>query len=307
MFKSSSVAKKLQSSDILYSLNDDERQQLKKCLMSILVDFVAVCEKHGLCYMLSGGTVLGAVRHKGFIPWDDDLDIMMPRCDYNKFIEIFEDELSHKYVLRVPNSKYEVSNTFMKIVKKNTTLIDIYNLETPFLKGVYIDVFPIENAPNNTVIRGIKGFLSDAMAYIGVSMYMYEHKNDLIKSYFYSSNEGKVNYIFRLFLGFCFKLIGYKRWYNRYDRFVQHKAQTGVCTIPTGRKHYRGEAHDQSVFFPVCKGQFEGETVNLPNDTVSYLENLYGDYMKIPSVEDRERHYFVEFKIIEKAQKGRDD
>ena len=74
---------------VLRELTDKERERLRKCLFSIYKDIALVCSKYGLCFMLGGGSVLGAVRHKGFIPWDDDIDLMMPREDYMKFISVF--------------------------------------------------------------------------------------------------------------------------------------------------------------------------------------------------------------------------
>ena len=84
-------------------LQENELKQLHECLLSILKDFIYVCEKYNLHYTLGGGSVLGAVRHHGFIPWDDDLDINMPRKDYERFKNIFANELSDEYELNVPN------------------------------------------------------------------------------------------------------------------------------------------------------------------------------------------------------------
>ncbi|WP_303815737.1 LicD family protein [Acidaminococcus timonensis] len=96
-------------------LSSEELDQIHHCLLSILKDFIFVCDKYNLHYTLGGGSVLGSVRHQGFIPWDDDLDINMPRADYEKFKKIFSKELVNEYELRVPNSKYGSSALFMKL------------------------------------------------------------------------------------------------------------------------------------------------------------------------------------------------
>ena len=86
-------------SDGFYELSDDERYKLKQCLMEIYQDITFICKKYNLTFMLGGGSALGAVRHKGFIPWDDDLDLMMSREDYNKLIKVFPKEVGDKYII----------------------------------------------------------------------------------------------------------------------------------------------------------------------------------------------------------------
>ena len=297
LLRTRNVAQKLSESDVLYVLNDLEREKLKECLVKIFEDFSKVCEKHSLTYMLGGGSALGSVRHRGFIPWDDDLDILMPRKDYDKFITIFENELANEYDLFVPNSTYDVTHMFAKLVKKKTRLTDLYNISTPFSKGVAIDIFPIENAPSNRFIRFLKGAVANFLRYVGLSCYMFRFRNDMLKSFFCSSRQGKFNYRLRLFIGMICGCGKYEVVYNIYDKLVQQKRDTGIYTIPTGRKYYGGETADKRVFFPPQKGRFEGRVVYLPNDVDAYLRNLYGNYMEIPPIEKRERHYYVDFEI----------
>ena len=289
---------------ILYELTQIEHDQLKECLLDMLRDFIRICEKYSLCYMLGGGSALGAIRHKGFIPWDDDLDIMMPREDYNKFIKVFKQEMSEQYYLYVPNSEYDVSNTFMKIVKKDTNIIDIYNVKAPFYQGVWLDIFPIENTPSNKNIRKLKGVFLDIIAFIAVSVYMYKFRNPFMKNQFNRNSKQKIVYKSRLLIGALFGVIDYKTWYNQYDKIAQTNKEGNIWTIPTGRKHYSGETQEKSVFIPTQKSVFEGVEVNLPNDVDGYLKNLYGDYMKIPPVEKRERHFIIDFKIEDKNDIG---
>lgn len=295
MFNTKNISNEIGNSDVLYELSNKERIELKKCLIEIYQDFERICNKHSLDFMLGGGSVLGAIRHNGFIPWDDDLDIMMPRKDYDEFIKIFSKEMSNEYYLYAPNSNDGVTNTFAKLVKKGTNMVDIYNIHTRLHKGVWIDIFPIENVPQKKSARIIKGFLSDVLAFVVVSNYIYFSKNIIMKRYFYSSKKGKINYNFRLILGFLTSFISYKKLYKFYDQFVQHKKPSNTYTIPTGRKHYRGEILSKSSFLPTRRGSFENIYVNLPNDPESYLSNLYGDYMSIPPEDKRERHLFVEF------------
>ncbi len=293
MLKTSSHMSELaKSSNILYELTDNEKRGLKSCLLEIFEDVQKVCNKYNLTLMVCGGTALGAVRHGGFIPWDDDLDVMMPRRDYNKFLDIFENELSQNYYLYAPNTKHGATNTFAKVMKKNTTMLDLYNAFNEYKKGIYIDIFPIEYVPNNLLLRRIKGFVCDVFAYLSVSTRMYKDQNELMWNYVSGNRRSLNNYRMRLFLGAIFSFCSYERWYDLYDKFVQSN-KSRYCTIPTGRKHYSGETLKAEVYFPPSEGIFEGIKVMLPNNPDAYLKNLYGDYMQIPPLEKRERHYFV--------------
>ncbi len=283
------------SSDILYQLSQVERKKLRSCLLEIYNDIKEVCAKYSLSLMVSGGTALGAMRHKGFIPWDDDLDVMMPRKDYNKLLEVFEKELSDGYYLYAPNTSFGCTNTFAKIMKKNTTLVDLYNSQDEYKKGIYVDIFPIENTPNSLFLRIIKGLVADVFAYIAVSVRLFTNNNELMLTYVSKSRNSLSNYTIRMFLGAMFSFVSYEKWYNLYDRYVQTSKLSDYCTIPTGRKHYRGEILKREIFLPPSEGLFEGIKVPMPNNANAYLENLYGnDYMQIPPSEERERHYFIE-------------
>ena len=160
---------------------------------------------------------------------------------------------------------------------------------------MYVDIFPIENAPRNTIIRHLKGYIANILRVIAVSCFMYSCRNDLVEQYFASTMAGRLNYKFRLLIGRFFAPIGFQKLYDIFDRFVQLRKDTGICTIPTGRKYYNGECLQKSVFFPVSTAMFEGLVVYVPNDVDRYLANLYGNYMEIPKCTERERHFYIEF------------
>ena len=126
--------------------------KLHKVELSILDDFVKVCEKNDLTYFLIGGSLLGAVRHKGFIPWDDDIDIGMPRKDYDKFIEIGQKELGDKYYVDCFERNKDFYLPFVKI-KLNGTVFDEEVAKCyPHHKGIFIDIFAFENVKNTKKI-----------------------------------------------------------------------------------------------------------------------------------------------------------
>lgn len=293
------ISTKLNDSDILYALNDTERNLLKDCLIGILKDFINICEKYNLTWILGGGSVLGAVRHEGFIPWDDDLDVMMPREDFEKLKQIFNTELSEKYELVAPNYGGVTTNLFAKIKKKGTVLVDMNNYcNKSVCPGVYIDIFPLDYAPNSKPLRFVKALIADFMALTCVSMFMFETQNEKILSFYQQSKSGLKHYKMRLGIGKIMSILfkDREKLYNKYDKFVRHK-KSDYFSIPTGRKHYNGEILPVNKLLPVSKATFEGVSVNIPNNTDEYLTNLYGDYMQLPPIEKRERHFFVDFQV----------
>lgn len=281
-------------SDSFYKLTDEERFNLKQCLIEIYQDIAFVCEKYNLTFMLGGGSALGAVRHKGFIPWDDDLDLMMPRKDYKKFIDVFPKEMGDKYIISYPNGNCNSMTLFLKVIKKNT-LLKYWDDTDDYISGIYIDVFPMEGTPNNIVLRYLKGCLAFAIRKVTTSVKIYNRKNDCLKRKMSANMLSYLYYKLSIVIGAIFSFVGEKRLDYYFDRFVSSDKDTLYITIPTGRKSYFCELLPYSVFFPVSKGIFEGIEVYLPNNVDVYLTNLYGDYMKVPPVEKRERHYFTDF------------
>lgn len=295
-----STRKAMQStppSDIVHELSTEEMKQLHDCFLEILKDIDKVCSKHDICYLAAGGTALGSVRHKGFIPWDDDVDILMPHNDLKKFIEVFDEELSDKYEMTAPNSPYPLESMISAVYKKNTLKASFSTYKTPFPQGIHIDIFPIEKVPKNPIVRFLKGYTAMALQYLAVSALFYKYRNPQKKELFYQTAAGKFNYNLRCFVGFLTSFMSPEKWGNAFDNYVQWHRDSDLRGVPTDMGHYFGHIMPKEVYFPAQKGLFEDFQINLPADTDAYLKNQYGDYMRIPDESEREKHYSVGFSV----------
>lgn len=290
----------LSNDSSLRRLTDEEVIKLRLTYLAAFKDLVACCEKNNLTVMLIGGSVIGAVRHKGFIPWDDDLDVAMPRKDFEKLKTIFEFELGDKYILSSPNYKGNANNRFPMMLVRDTLFVEAGNSAEDEVSKIKIDIFIIENIPENVLYRRIKGLWCSALMAIGSYEETYERHSDALKSYMCKTDEGRKAYNRRIRIGCLFSFINFQKWMDIIDSACQYSKQTDLMGIPTGRGHYFGEIRPATTFIPVSEGIFEGIKVCLPGNPDDYLGNLYGpDYMILPPEEKRERHFFVEIKFKE--------
>lgn len=280
-----------------FQLNTKQSDELKKLLLEIYDDIFEFCKKNKLSLMLGGGSVLGAVRHGGFIPWDDDMDLMLYREDYDKFVNEFEKAMGDKYEIFVPDGKHKISHLFMKVSRKGTLQEDIYTAGSEVVTGISIDVFPIEDAPENVIAQRIKGYLTNILGYTVISAFMFQQRNEHMRKAYSGTRKAGLNYRLRLILGALFSWRKYEKWYIVYDKFVQGKKNSTMCTIPTGRNHYYGEIQKKEVFFPLKKIEFEGHEAYVPGKTDVYLTKLYGEYMDMPPEDKREKHFYTKIKF----------
>lgn len=282
----------------LRELTAEESQVLKNAILNIYKDVAALCERYGLTYMMSGGTCLGAIRHHGFIPWDDDLDIMLPRKDYDTLINILKrGELGDKYEYSYPNPHVDANIIFLKIFRKDTKYVELSNINTPFPKGIYIDVFALDSVPKYKWMQIIKGFFANTIQYIAIARLYSQYPSQQLKEFMYMDAALKKRYKLKMFLGKLTSFASHGRWIYWYEKFVASSKVDRPWGIPTGRKYYNGEIFDKSVFVPVRKATFEGLVVNVPNDTHTYLTNLYKNYMQLPPKDKRERHFVFELEL----------
>lgn len=292
-----SVLHSLKDDNDVRTLTEDESVQLKKAMLDAFLDIDQVCKEYHLTLMLIGGSVIGAVRHHGYIPWDDDLDVAMTRKDYTIFKKIFSKELGEKYILSAPNYKRNARNRYPQILIKNTVLEEIGCENNKELCKIKLDLFIIENIPDAKLIRYCKGAWCSALMFIATNAETYQEKSKSLQKYMCKTPDGAKYYHRMMRVGRLFSFLDKQTWYNMVDHACQYKKQTSRMGIPTGRGHYFGEIRPRETFVPTSQGMFEGKIVNLPGNIDDYCTNLYGDYMTVPPEDKREQHVIHDIKF----------
>ncbi len=289
----------IQSHAPIKELSEEELSALKGVLLEMFKDIYGACQKHNLGVMLSGGSCLGAIRHNGFIPWDDDMDIMLLREDYDKLPSVLQEEYGQKYQCVGPNISAHTDMSFMRIEKPGTTLRCVY--DTPEeQKPIFMDVFPLDNLPDNHFVRHINAIIADGLQYIGLCMKYYDHKTCPMVEVLRSFPAGKRKINFRLGIGrICSLFTNYTAVFGKLDRFIsrysgkQTKEIGALCS-----RRYLSEAYPRESILPICMHKFEDmQEAPIPNDYDRYLRTLYGDYMQLPPVEQRKHAFWTELKL----------
>lgn len=262
-------------------------RELQMIEFEILSVFDSVCEEHGLTYYLAYGTLLGAVRHKGFIPWDDDIDLLMPRPDYEKLITLLsEGALPQEYSfgdLDDPSYIYP----YMKIFKGNTSVLE-KKLESPFNESlIWIDVFPMDGLPESPIKRAYTFMITQTLRNL---LYTAIVRTDHL--------EGKERFG-TILLKPVSRLIGPHRISLLIDRNARRyryekSNHAGNVVWAEGSK----EAVDKTFFTPTVEILFEGKEFPAPERYQEHLHDQYGDYMQLPPEDQRASHLSSECYIL---------
>jgi lipopolysaccharide cholinephosphotransferase len=261
-------------------------QEIKGCSLGIL-DFVDnVCRENNLVYYLCGGTLLGAVRHEGFIPWDDDIDIMMPRRDYERLLDIWPRECQYKalYYKNTPDFPY----AYGKIIDNRTIKIEPYRKKCRLI-GVDIDVFPIDNLPDDDM-ETVKYYnaIAKIQSKLALQISTYRKGSTILRTV--AKNGMRLYERIIESLG----VTSIDKTTESFDRLAQkyNQTETEFCGI-TSISHYGiREKNPKSNFNTKVSVNFEGKEYPAPNGYADYLSRLYGkNYMQLPPVEMRHTHH----------------
>lgn len=266
--------------------NDDEYVDLglrdaQKLMTEILKEVHKICEKHNIKYFLDAGTLIGAVRHKGFIPWDDDLDIGMLREDYRKFLEIAKKELPDNLFLQTFDSdeNYDIYQVPCKIRYNNTLFIQKVIAENPDMhNGIYIDVLPYDSLPKSKFVYKIQRKISNNIIKSFVRMREIPEKLTL---------KNKITHAIYKIVVNVLKDKGRQRLFYKLIKWNDVNSPYMAYGVDTPWDEYIYKKED---FFEVSKLEFEGEYFYAPKNPDAILTQLYGDYMTLPKEEERQWH-----------------
>ena len=256
------------------NFTNDTLRKLQLTQVEILNEIVRVCEKFNLRYYLVGGTLLGAIRHQGFIPWDEDLDIAMPREDYDKFIALCKTQLDERYYLHCSETDENYWLIFAKVRKKGTELneYNIRNLSVP--KGIYVDIFPFDNATKEDYFRKkvktkIIKILYALICYkIGIEI----------------NTTGFIKNVLRLTKPFSIKFLS-----KIADRLMRSENNKETAYYVNYGSNYNTvkQTIPKDKYEPSVKVKFEDGYYTAPGDYDYVLRRIYNDYMQLPPEDKR--------------------
>lgn len=254
--------------------------------------FVNFCNENNLlCYMCGGGAI-GALRHEGFIPWDDDLDFFMPRNDYEKLIEIWNQKAdTKKYSLINANKNLIDHNLFITIRDNETTAIKPYQKGINISHGLALDIIPLDGCPD--------GFKRKKQVFWALIY-------SLFKSQVIPQKHGKLKkFVSKILLRIIpTKILKFKLWKFAEKQMTKYKIEdneniTELCSGPYYmKKIYKKEWFEKNVFI-----KFEDTKLPIPVGYDGYLKTAFGDYMKLPPKEKQKPHHEVLFLDLEKSYK----
>lgn len=258
-------------------------RELQFKLLEIMKVFHNVCEKHGIKYFMLGGTMLGAVRHKGFIPWDDDMDVGIPRKDYEKLLKLPKSEWPQNIVFKTPYNSSDLIFPYSKIMDLNTTLVE--DRLDGIVEGIYIDIFPLDGAGNS--------FKHAKLRYWG-----FYWKQGLL---FNNQDHGDKKTILRRLVQRYARGRDVKKLYKSLEKWMKriNYDKSSIIGNYAGAWGFKEFMYKNVMESPILY-EFEDLKLYGSNDAHSYLNSLYGDYMKLPSLEKRKSHH--NFKYINLSQ-----
>lgn len=269
----------------MLELTNDQLEKVKHIELDVLKEIHRICIKNNISYSLTGGTLLGAIRHKGFIPWDDDIDIVMLQDDYIKFLNIAKKQLSERYYLE----NWDTDNYFgyppiTKVMVKNTTMRETKLGNSNANDGIFIDIFPLYNSPDYSLLR--KCIFSTLQRI---------EKNIRCRNgfYFKQSHIRRVIYKIRRLLYSLIPMSVFKSVFECILSVSSHNDQSQFVISYGGVYGVEKETLKREWFDDYIEVDFEGYKFLALVGYDEYLKSHYGDYMKLPPLEDRVPHHFV--------------
>ena len=254
-------------------------------MLEITKEIKRVCDENGIHYFLDSGSLLGAVRHHGFIPWDDDMDVGMLRDDYEKFLKIAPEKLGEHFLLQTWENDPGYGQPFAKVQLRDTTYLENNAENTNCQHGIYVDIFPYDNFPDFPDKKQGKTLHFYKILMIAKCKYKPWKKQEKtnIKKF--------VGYIPIRFIALFISKKGLIKKYNTLAEKYNH--QRTKNKFPQGISHYGKWIMPSEVLENLTQIPFENIQFSVPEDYDAYLTHGYGDYMKLPPEDQRENRHGI--------------
>ena len=255
--------------------------------------FDSFCRKHGLTYYLCGGCLIGAIRSKCFVPWDDDIDVLMPRPDYEQFLKLYKEKNpSERYVLLDGSKDNTYGNIFAVIADTDHTLIKEYQKDMDMPHGIPLDIFPIDGLASGKMARYMQ--------------YMWTMVYSLFRSGIVPKNQGGVlSFGSKVLLGiFRGKSVRYKIWKFAEKRMSAYSFETSenVAELCAGF-YFMKKVYPRKIYDGVTEVEFEGKKYLAMKNYDDYLKIPFGNYMELPPEEKRVAHHdIIDLKLNVKSR-----
>ena len=260
--------------------SNNQLKEAQTIMLSILNEIHQICQKHNIAYWLDGGTLLGAVRHKGFIPWDDDIDIAMTRDNYEKFLNIAPNELPENLFLQTEYTDPGYFDTIapMKIRDKNSQVLEWFETgNEQYHLGLFVDIFPYDNLPQNFIFRFLKKDFARNLLKV---------KQTKIQK------RGKLKY---KLIGRIFSL----KTLNKIQNYLINTSKnTNSDFFGFGYDSALKRVYEKQKFYPLEEVLFENRLFLSPKDKIYYLTHTYGNYMTLPPQEQQRPKHIKSLKIF---------
>lgn len=270
-----------------YNLTTRELRQLQLIEVEMLEEVDRICKKCGIKYCISAGTQLGAVRHKGFIPWDDDADVAFLRLEYEKFRKACETELNkEKFYFQDYRNTPGYRWGYGKLRRKNTEFVRLWQEHMPYEQGIFIDIMPYDSVPDRYLARKYHAF-----------------KCFLFRKAFWAPLGKRQEKGLKKIAYILLDKIPDKQLYAAYTKFTEksNKKQTKrirICTLPVPG-HENG--YLRTCFIETVPIEFENILLMGMKDYHTYLSYKYGNYMELPTPEKRKTHPVSKLKLLENS------
>ena len=263
---------------------ENDIRSLQLVQLYILKKVAEVCDKHNIVYYLHYGTLLGAVRHKGFIPWDDDIDIAMKRDDYNRFLKVAQAEMGDEFFIQHYTTDKNYSRYIIKVRLNGTRHIEYSVEDISMNHGVYIDIFPLDKVPSE---KGV-GVVSRKMMLKNLHIIIATKKGS-------KERTSQLKVIARFLFNPILKVMGDGLFYWMIEK-------TYNATPEANKDIWASFASPYKIKKDIIAGkdlgegefvEFEGEKFRIPSNSDKILSTIYGDYMTLPPHENRVVHDIV--------------